>query len=86
MKEARKRADLDKQLSILVEEADKLGKSVNAMESDQDEYGSPKPNGKPNGIVTSESKPSSATEMERFAEQAQSFKPKGNTLETADVC
>jgi hypothetical protein len=82
MKEARKRADLDKQLSILVEEADKLGKSVNAMESDQDEYGSPKPN----GIVTSESKPSSATEMERFAEQAQSFKPKGNTLETADVC
>lgn len=85
MKEARKRADLDKQLSMLVEEADKLGKSVNAMESDQEERESPKRNGKPNGIMNSESKPSSATEMEKFAEQAQSFKPKGNTLETADV-
>ncbi|KAI6189549.1 hypothetical protein M3Y97_00020500 [Aphelenchoides bicaudatus] len=80
MIEAKKRADLDKQLSMLVEEADKLGKSVNANDSSHDEAESPKRNGKPNGFMSTESKPSSATEMEKFAEQAQNFKPTGKSF------
>jgi hypothetical protein len=73
---------------MLVEEADKLGKSMNTdpnVEESHDEDSSPKKNGKPNGIIKEQKPSTSTSEMERFAEQAQRFKPKGNTLETADV-
>lgn len=72
---------------MLVEEADKLGKSINTdqnVEESHDED-SPKLNGKWNGIIKEQKPSTSTSEMERFAEQAQRFKPKGNTLETADV-
>lgn len=71
---------------MLAAEADKLSKTIHVDNNiEEDHEGSPKRNGKQNGITNDDQKPSSSIEMERFAEQAQSFKPKGNTLETADV-
>lgn len=72
-------------MRLLVDEADKLGKTMHDQDESHDED-SPKKNNKENGLSDKiQPTTSSSLEMEKFAEQAQRFKPTGNTLATANV-
>ncbi|KAI6236659.1 hypothetical protein M3Y95_00181100 [Aphelenchoides besseyi] len=86
--EADRRRDLDNKLSIVTAEIYEINKNTNVVDGVSECNGNEEPKKstlKSNGKRTENGLHSSSDDLEKAAEEAQSFQPKGNTLETADI-